>query len=278
MKRIVLIAAAIAGVVFAAQAQPTQRQFSYYAPGALIGSGERGTTERKVYFPDMQFPIEFDPSAQQVVLNSQVYNPGGACHSAPCSWSDADMGADGRGQCSPTNFAMPWRDTFCERGGRRNRDNPMCHHDPTASHQGVDIRAPTCQRARWDAVAVENGTIAYAGGHVVRLKTPTGVTYIYRHLDPASIANWKVDDEVRRGDTIGRISNILSIRRDGSRSYTTTHLHLEAIRADANGRQSPWPLYTSLVSAYRRAIGLSSGVDEHGLLEVDEERELAAAN
>ena len=262
MKRVIAVALfAAVGAGFAAIAQ-TPAELRYYSPGSLVGSGERGVANRKVYFSRIDFPVAFDSATQRVVLNSQVYNPGGY------------LGGSGD-HCSAGNYAMPWRDTFCERGGRGNRNNPMCTHDTNASHQGVDIRPPTCETRRWDAIAVDDGVIELTYDHVLKLSTDSGVTFIYRHLDPASISHWRVNDRVTRGQALGRIAHFQGFDRNGVRIYTTRHLHLEAFQADANGRAVPWPLYASLVSAYRRELGLGDAIGSDGMLTVDPAREVS---
>jgi murein DD-endopeptidase MepM/ murein hydrolase activator NlpD len=172
-------------------------------------------------------------------LNSQVHNPGG--------------GPVGGDQCAPSNFAMPWRDTFCE---TRSADRGSFNCVSRRIHQGVDIRAGTpalCNQERRKPsrdmtaipiVAVADGFISNVGRFSVDLRAG-GRVFRYVHLDPATVTV-ATGDRVTRGQQIGYLSNAFG------GSPTTMHLHFE-IRQNMEGVGFTWVSpYMSLVDAYAR--------------------------
>lgn len=220
-----------------------------YRPPGTFAQDQKGTPrpDRAIYARDITFPVRFDPSlGEKVVLNSQVYQTGK--------------------QCDPANYVMPWTDTYCE---SRHWPMPLC---PTAKgHQGVDIRPVRCVNKQSVAVAVEAGTIARVTpySNVELVASAGGRRWRYLHLDSESI-RVRPGDRVQAGDPIGTISNIMD--RVPS---TSVHLHLDVqstVRVGDRPTTLFVPPYSSLIVAYRRAIGLPP-LDEDGTLGLDPIRE-----
>lgn len=215
--------------------------FSYLPVGDLLPSSGPGFVDETVYRADNETDILF-PARDPVFLNSQVYRYGGNFGSV--------NGMEG-GQCDARNYDYPWQDTFCE---HRDRDQPLC---PGGGHEGLDIRPATCVKNAHLAVAVEDGRIVDIRRHWVTLQTPSGSLYNYLHLDMSDLSVTE-GKEVRKGDTIGKISNNF-FKSDGTSVPTTTHLHFEMYR---NYVASPGedPLFTkvnpymTLVAAYDRKL------------------------
>ena len=121
----------------------------------------------------------------------------------------------GRGQCDAANYAYPWHDNFCE---PRAYTTPLC---PSGQgHQGQDIRPPTCEKAKWVAVAVENGVISQIGTYTVYLSGDSGRTYLYLHMQMDQL-KVRIGEHVERGQPIGYVSN------NFGKTSTTIHLHFE---------------------------------------------------
>ncbi|MGQ0686569.1 hypothetical protein [Bradyrhizobium sp.] len=245
--------------------------FRYYSPGVLLGVGESGVTDRKVHLPDLTFPVEFDVTKHIVILNSQMYNPGGACHWGTCKYDDGKEGD----RCAQSNYDYPWRDTFCEKAGRTYA-TAGCPDN--RGHQGLDIRMPSvlkgskgkqCKSGSWYAVAAADAQIAAVTGAVVRLVDSNGRAYIYRHLDPKSLTHLHDMSSVKRGERIGVISGY---NNPGTALYTPPHLHLEIVRPTE--RSAFVPSYSSMIVAYRKQIGIPIQLDAGGNLPSDEAREL----
>jgi peptidase M23-like protein len=250
-------------------------QFAFHRPGDLEGDpqglAEKGVEDWKVRFPHMGFPIAFNPATQIIPVNSQMHGFGGLCHAAPCNDTPPQpQPADGV-QTDPKNFSFPWRDTFCEDGGRGARSknhNPQCTHDTKLAHQGVDIRPPTNDAGVYDAIAVEPGkvTVPDADGHIVRLNgADSGTEYVYRHLAIGSITV-RSGTRVERGDVLGKVGKVLRITDKGP-EYTTPHLHLEALIRQDTGSNHPFPVYSSLLYAYTRRVGIGLPVTPSYFLE-----------
>jgi murein DD-endopeptidase MepM/ murein hydrolase activator NlpD len=234
--------------------------FAYYPPGMVAsGSGEKGRIDRFIYLPHgIIFPIKV-PDDKHAFLNSQIYGVGG---------SNGPAGS----QCDKRNYdAMLQRDTFCE---SRSWAMPLC---PSGKgHQGQDIRPPTCiEDARWDAVAVEAGTItSVTKNTTVSLKGDSGTDYRYLHLHPSSIGV-KKGQHIAQGDIIGRVSNIM----DG-KPITSRHLHFDVrqtIKVGDKVMSVHVPVYSSLIAAYRRMKGLDTGIATDGTLVLDPVREIKTA-
>jgi murein DD-endopeptidase MepM/ murein hydrolase activator NlpD len=238
----------------AATAAEAQQDFNYHAPGSLQpASSGQGRADRTIYVRDMLFPIEVT-ATQSVVLNSQVYRPGGM------------YGGSG-GQCSAANYSPPWVDNFCE---KRSWRMPLC--PAGVGHQGNDIRPVACKDNDSRVVAVEDGVIIDTDTYVsmVKLRGNSGTVYRYLHIHPASIAV-KPGDRVTRGTLLGRISNHMN-----GANQTTWHLHFDIQQRLRSGDTAAVvfvPPYTSLISAYRKLRGLPS-LDNNGKLEVDAAREI----
>jgi murein DD-endopeptidase MepM/ murein hydrolase activator NlpD len=217
---------------------PRPPAVTFHPPGDLLANTGQGVEDWTIYAPDMVFPINDQPA----YLNSQVHNPGG--------------GPVGGDQCDPANFAMPWRDTFCE---RRSADRGSFNCPTRRIHQGVDIRAGTpalCNQERRKPsremtaitiVAVADGFISNVGRYSVDLRSG-GRVFRYIHLDPATV-KVRTGDPVTRGQEIGYLSNAFG------GSATTMHLHFE-IKQNMDAAGFTWVSpYASLVDAYARREG-----------------------
>ncbi|NWG46060.1 MAG: M23 family metallopeptidase [Alphaproteobacteria bacterium] len=203
--------------------------FDHHPPGDLVPGSGSGVTDAFVFVPGMRFPIEEFPS----FANSQVWGAGG-------------MNGPGGGQCDPVNYALPWRDNFCE---TRGYATPLC---PSGTgHQGQDIRPPSCTKSAHWAVAAEPGTITAKGSYTVTLTADSGTVYRYLHLDMANLVV-DVGSELARGERIGLVSN------DFGGTTTTIHLHFEIkqnVELSGGGSSVTFvPPYTSLVDAYERLL------------------------
>jgi murein DD-endopeptidase MepM/ murein hydrolase activator NlpD len=238
-----------------AHAQGPQVLFSYWSPGYLVppSSGVGRTADRKIYLPDIVFPIKSSGANDAAFPNSQVYGVGG------------EFGPAGN-LCSPQNYQMPWSDTYCE---RRDWAMPLC---PTGSgHQGDDIRGPTCEDDKWEVVAVESGVVLRVSPYpVIYLKGNSGTLYRYMHVHPDSV-KVGANQRVAAGDVLARISDWMN----GKPYATSRHLHFDARQNIAIGDSAQpvnVPPYTSLIVAYRRALGLPT-FEQNGTLTIDPQRE-----
>ncbi len=223
-------------------------EFTYLPPGDLIpGSGE-GLRDFTVYAPDIAFPVD----NAKAYLNSQIYGYGGF------------KGPDGKGpqgsQYDPRNYQYPWRDNFCE-----TRSWPANLCPAGKGHQGVDIRAGTPQPGGGTPlgddgkpvriVAVEDGIITKVTRNpTIELVGASGTRWFYLQMDPRTI-RVKVAQRVRKGDTLGELSNYMG----GRAKMTTYHLHLHARRPvklpSGQVIDTYIPLYMSMVRAYERKWG-----------------------
>lgn len=218
--------------------EPRAPAVVFHPPGDLLpGTGE-GVADWTNYAPDIVFPVKDQPA----FLNSQVHNPGG--------------GPVGGDQCAASNYAMPWRDTFCE---RRSADRGSYNCPSRRIHQGVDIRAgtpatcnaqrrlPSAEMRLVTLVAVADGFVSNIGRFSLDIRAG-GRVFRYVHMDPASV-KVAVGDRVVRGQEIGYLSNAFG------GSPTTLHLHFE-IRQNMEGAGFTWVNpYMALVDAYARREG-----------------------
>ena len=216
---------------------PTPAAFEHHPAGALLPGTGSGYLDRTVWSPQLCFPFE-----EAAYPNSQVYGPGGG------------MGPPGKpSQCDPSNYALPWRDNFCE---SRGYATPLCANGK--GHQGQDIRPATCKKNVHWVIAAEDGIITDIGSYTVTLtgSAPPHRVYRYLHMRMPELAvtEGKV---VGKGDRLGRASN------DFGDTPTTIHMHFE-IRAGVAGTSTDGravkvhtflPPYLSLVQAYERKLG-----------------------
>jgi len=238
--------------------------FAYYPPGDLdqADRGRGRTGDRKVYLPDIVFPLKLGP-ADHAHMNSIIWGYGGV------GWNG--KGAKGGSECDPRNYdAMRQRDTFCE---VRGWDMPFCPSG--VGKQGQSIRPPTCADNKWEVVAVVDGVITQVTSNTtVRLKGADATEYLYLHMHPDSI---KVQQgaAVKRGDVIGRVSNF----QGGQGRQTALQLNFQVskvVKIDEKTVKTFVPVYTSLIAAYRRAKGLDAGIDADGTLRIDPAYEIGA--
>ena len=273
MKTAVALAIVACSLAATALAQEV-KNFTYHSPGIIEREGNTGVSARRIHYSDFTFPVIFDPSKQIVVLNSQMYRPGGICHHGSCGTWDGGKEGD---RCEASNYDYPWVDTFCELAGRTYATN-ACPNKK--GHQGLDIRLPTpvkgdksqyCRPGTWWSASPVDGEVISRTGAVVRIRdNQHRFIVVFRHMVPSSLAHLKPGDSVKAGDKIGLISGY---NNQGTKLYTPPHLHMEVLRNDA--RQDYIPAYTSMIVAYRKKLGLSNPNLQD--LKVDQVRELTSA-
>jgi murein DD-endopeptidase MepM/ murein hydrolase activator NlpD len=238
-----LVAASLLGASMTAAAAQTAA-LTYHPPGSLaVGQGRIG--DRNIYYPDIQFPLAVGPSANSAhaYANSQIHPP------------------------SPTH-AYPWRDTYCE---RRSWPMPLC--PGTKGHQGVDIRGSTNENSVWRAVAMDDGVVTMITNNTtvtIRSRRDFYCRYLHFNRQSISDAGLSVGGQIRKGDVIGKVSNIM-----GGIPDTTVHLHFDCYKM-VNGETVRFPVYSSLIAAYRAAWGLDP-LNRNGALGVDAVREIGAS-
>jgi hypothetical protein len=236
-------------------AQTAMERFSYFAPGVLTHSSDIGAKDRRIYFPNLGFPLRVGPEAGldaapvHAFANSQVYLPVG--------FETNDARA----------YLYPWVDTLCESkhvGGSM----PLCPNQHHSGHQGVDIRPNAPKKEFYDVVAAEDGIVTDVTAFTrvkIRSATNDGRACEYEHLNPVFV---RVSQRVKKGEVIGKVSNIM-----GGQPGTSIHLHFQCEATHPElGIKVKVPIYASLVAAYRRAWGLSDST-ENGVLLRDPERE-----
>ena len=217
-------------------AAPDGANFAHKAPSDLIPGSGSGYLDRTIWAPGICFPFE-----EAGFANSQVYGAGG---------SNAPPGKTS--QCDSSNYALPWRDNFCE---TRGYASPLCVSGK--GHQGQDIRPATCQKAVHWVVAAEDGVISDIGSYTVTLTAAASPHRVYRYLhmqmDQLAVHEGSM---VHKGDHLGKSSNNF-----GS-TATTIHTHFE-IRAGVSGVSTDGkavilhtflPPYLSLLAAYQRKL------------------------
>ncbi len=218
---------------------PDHRAPGDVLPKTLFDFGSVGVTEAPVVSPLMRFPLESGPA----FANSQIFMSGGYGY----AWTTKIVypGPEGT-QNARQNFDYPWRDNFCE---VRRRDAAGCPGG--VGHQGQDLRPATCEKGVHWAVAAEDSIVKELGeNHMVLLYgLETGQVYVYLHMERPPELGVVVGAKVKKGQRIGKVSNILS-----ATDVTTTHLHFEIW---AGGEQDgaakgvvPLSPYTSLVESY----------------------------
>lgn len=240
---------------------PPKPTFAYYPPGVLHNNDPREgrVADRRVYLPDIIFPLKLGPGLHPH-MNSQIYGYGGGGYGG--------KGEAGGSECDPRNYdPFTQRDDYCE---IRGWNMPMC---PSGTgHQGQDIRPPTCTDSKWEAVAVVDGTITgVTSNTTVKLKGGDGTDYWYLHMNPRTITV-KAGDKVKQGAVLGKVSNFMNGKR-----ATTKHLHFQVRQTlQVDGRTiSTWiPLYASLVNAYRKSKGVGAAITPDGRLAVDPRYEI----
>jgi len=71
----------VGAVIQSASAQQSIDNFTYHSPGTMTNLGDAGIKDRRVFFPQMKFPIETGPEAAgdgkplRAFANSQVFRP-----------------------------------------------------------------------------------------------------------------------------------------------------------------------------------------------------------
>jgi murein DD-endopeptidase MepM/ murein hydrolase activator NlpD len=249
MIRLALVFAGSTALLACSGAAQAQEAFSYHAPGDLrVGAGRKD--DRTIYLPQMAFPLQAGPAHQNAhaYANSQIHPAAGAGNAAG-------------------NYAYPWRDTYCE---KRSWPMPLC--PGAVGHQGLDIRPQKPVVNVYPAFAMDDGVVSsITSSTSLTLRANAGYTCRYLHLDRASItqAGVRVGSVVRRGDLLGRVSNIM-----GGKPATSIHLHFDCHK-NINGRTVRLPIFASIIAAYRRAWGLDD-LNRGGRLAVDPIREVGA--
>lgn len=224
--------------------------FKYYAPGDLVdGLGRAG--DRHLYI-HLGFPLKAGPEfdGARAFANSQIHGVAGGNDKA--------------------NYTYPWRDTFCE---GRSWAMPLCPNH--TGHQGVDIRPEAPNDGIWPVMAVADGVVTAVTPFTrVEIRStdsegPFSCRYLHMQASAIAAAGIKVGKTVKRGDVIGKVSNIM-----GGKPDTTYHLHFDCSR-QISGRSLHVPVYAALVSAYRVAWGLPA-LDDGGELGTDTSAEVNA--
>lgn len=238
--------------------------FTYHPVGALLaGTAMRsstGDTDKTVYAR-----IRFPTAAAPAYVNSQSFMHGGDCNQTGrrrassgyrCRLNSKPLSRD---ESAAENYSYPWRDNFCE-----NRHFFVGQCAAGLGHQGVDIRAASCetkdtnknrcQPYRHGVVAARDGMIlreAWNDSFFLVVNAP-GERLRFRHLH---MHPRKLDDDgivsghmVKEGEPLGTIGNFN--RRPG---WTTTHLHFEMLVPTRDGwvRVNP---YMTLVASYEQLI------------------------
>jgi hypothetical protein len=270
--------------------QPTRPSptFQYRAPGKLLdGTSEQnrdGVRNQMVYGACILFPLKDAPA----FANSQVFMHRGNCRGQKDALHPQPGDLFPRYKCRQNNkqlldveghkenYSYPWLDNACEaRGSAGPAECPV-----RKGHEGQDIRPSKCNPPQsapascpidvYDVVAVTGGTAWWKPppkDHVLRLHSNdgTGLYYTFLHMSPASITNAGIANDtfvpVKRGRRIGKVGNFA--RDDnGNLSPTTTHLHFEVRRLQADVRAQGPALapYVTLIRAYERLIRESGKV------------------
>jgi murein DD-endopeptidase MepM/ murein hydrolase activator NlpD len=227
---------------------PEPLDFDHDAPGDVIpgtvhSQADEGVTDAINIAPDMRFPILTGPA----YANSQLFNPtwshefyphngtiDGVRYERPQGW-----------EYTPSNFAYPWVDNFCE---IRTHQNGRCGQG--IGHEGQDIRPGACWHNQV-AVAAAAGQLRTLSNFSVDLFGDDGLVYRYFHLDRPLLVDLEPGEwvTVEAGDPIGFVSDVNRSGEPIARD-TSIHLHFEIWEGDLNGHDPRSP-YPSLVDAYR---------------------------
>ncbi|WP_292506571.1 peptidoglycan DD-metalloendopeptidase family protein [Mesorhizobium sp.] len=257
MAKIIIIAACLLFAAFSTIAKADE-DFCFNSPGILIPakSGKGRVGDRRVYLPDMVFPIAVGgKNGLHAYCNSQVYGVGGSSSGKPGNVN------------SLQNYKMCWADDFCE---TRTWNMPFC--GAGRGHQGVDCRPdqPT-KTAMYEAVAFADATVVQVTTNTtVSLRTKDGTECRYLHLDQSSI-RVRRGDQLRAGTTLGKVWNTM-----GGIPNTSIHLHFDCSKVvliKGVPQRVFVPVYTSLIAAYGRAWNLSIPVKGGDLVDTDFERD-----
>lgn len=237
-----------------ALASPAAAQvaFKYIKPGK-VASGHGRESDRTIYFPNILFPLKVGPAngGTEAFANSQVYS----------QVKPAD---------SPKNYVYPWQDTYCE---KRTWKMPLCPGN--VGHQGDDIRPPSPKDKFWEAVAIDGGVVTSLTAFTtleIRVaerngQSPYYCRYLHMDYDSIVAARLHVGSTVKRGQVVGRVSNVM----DYKPKDTDIHLHFDCHKS-FGGAMTHMPVYTSLIEAYRRLWSLPS-FNQAGLMGIDQTRE-----
>jgi hypothetical protein len=249
--RLKLATASLLALFALGMSQPRAAEdFKYYAPGDLAdGLGRTG--DRHIYV-HIGFPLKAGPAfgGARAYANSQIHGVAGGNDKA--------------------NYAYPWRDTFCE---GRSWAMPLCPNH--TGHQGVDIRPEAPNDGTWPVMAVADGVVTAVTPFTrVEVRSadsdgPFSCRYLHMQASAIAAAGIKVGKAVKRGDVIGKVSNI-----QGGGPDTTVHLHFDCTR-QISGRTLFVPVYPALVSAYRVAWGLNA-LGDGSELGIDADAEIHA--
>lgn len=248
----------VSAMIHPASSQQFSENFTYHSPGVMTNAGDPGVKDRRVFFSQMKFPIKTGPEAAgdgrplRAFANSQIFRPPGF------EVNDQRL------------YVYPWTDTLCE-SNHRGGPMPVCPNTSHRGHQGIDIRPNAPSNNTFDIVSWVDGIVT----KVIRNGTSqvtildaenNGTECVYLHLRPA--ANLRVEQTVNKGDVIGKVSNLMT------GGGTSIHLHIQCTANHPDLRISVnMPVYTSLISAYRREWQLPNMIDSGALLR-DPEREL----
>lgn len=242
-----LLLAAASGLFLCTEAAQAQVAFTYFTPGNLVSGS--GRSDRTIYLPDILFPLAVgsDNAGLQAYANSQIH---------PIATP----------QSNPKNFSYPWRDTYCE---ERQWGMPLC--PGKTGHQGVDIRASGPENKTYVAVAMDDAIVTAITRNTTVILRAKDYSCRYLHMDPDSIraAGLEVNKQVKRGQPVGKVSNIM-----GQTPSTSIHLHFDCHKV-VNGTNLHLPVYTSLVHAYRKAWRIAP-MNNGAQLDVDPVREVSS--
>lgn len=225
--------------------------FVYTKPGVLQASGSVGSVDRTVYFDFKSFPIEVGPDHGflKAFIGSQLQDFTGLSPNSP-------------GHYKRHRF----HDNFCE---PRRWKMPLC--GSAKGHQGVDIRPNSPKKNQYYAVSVDDGVVTKVTKNTtVEVRYPN-YSCRYLHLDGRSISAVGIvkNSKVKAGQRLGKVSNIM-----GGKPATSIHLHFDCRKNHPSYGSIHFPVYTSLVAAYRRAWAIDDGVQD-GKLVRDDCREAA---
>lgn len=238
--------------------------FTYHPVGALLPGTAMRSNAGDVD-PTVYARIRFPTVAAPAFVNSQSFMHGGDCNqtgrrgASPGYRCRVNSKTLFRDESAPENYSYPWRDNFCE-----NRHYFVSQCAAGLGHQGVDIRASSCETKDTNKARCQpyqHGIVAARDGMILRepwndafflVANATGERIRFRHLH---MHPRKLDEDgilsghiVKEGDALGTVGNYN--RRPG---WTTTHLHFELQVPTRDGwvRVNP---YMTLVASYEQLI------------------------